>query len=180
MQRFPKPESGNESSLRGLRVIRVKIAAVHELHRDELKRGTGQSRIVPRRIDGDEGNAHHAACGSKGRIVRIPLSPVHCLGLPLLVVGTAVGIFLVFSLMTFERRSPSDYLAEVRGGSAGRRWQAAFEREGDGGGDEVRRARRPSRLQGRQDSEKALCHGQQPDRGNDWKLRAAERMAQRA
>jgi HEAT repeat protein len=47
--------------------------------------------------------------------------------LPLLVVGTAVGIFLVVSLMTFERRSPRDYLAEVRGGSAGRRWQAAFE-----------------------------------------------------
>jgi HEAT repeat protein len=47
--------------------------------------------------------------------------------LPLLVVGTAVGIFLVFSLMTFERRSPGDYLSEVRGGSAGRRWQAAFE-----------------------------------------------------
>jgi HEAT repeat protein len=47
--------------------------------------------------------------------------------LPLLVVGTAVGIFLVFSLMTFERRSPRDYLAEVRGGTAGRRWQAAFE-----------------------------------------------------
>lgn len=47
--------------------------------------------------------------------------------LPLLVVGTAVGIFLVFSLMTFERRSPRDYLAEVKGGTAGRRWQAAFE-----------------------------------------------------
>jgi hypothetical protein len=46
---------------------------------------------------------------------------------PLLVVGTAVGIFLLFSLMTFERRSPRDYLSEVRGGSAGRRWQAAFE-----------------------------------------------------
>jgi HEAT repeat protein len=29
--------------------------------------------------------------------------------------------------MTFERRSPRDYLSEVRGGSAGRRWQAAFE-----------------------------------------------------
>ena len=47
--------------------------------------------------------------------------------LPLFVVGTAVGIFLLFSLMTFERRSPRDYLSEVRGGSAGRRWQAAFE-----------------------------------------------------
>lgn len=47
--------------------------------------------------------------------------------LPLLVVGAAVGIFLVFNLMTFERRSPRDYLQEVRGGTANRRWQAAFE-----------------------------------------------------
>ena len=47
--------------------------------------------------------------------------------LPLLVVGTAVVIFLVFNLMTFERRSPADYLQEVRGGTANRRWQAAFE-----------------------------------------------------
>jgi HEAT repeat protein len=47
--------------------------------------------------------------------------------LPLLVVGTALLIFLVFNLMTFERRSPADELAEVRGGTANRRWQAAFE-----------------------------------------------------
>ncbi|MDQ6894528.1 MAG: HEAT repeat domain-containing protein [Acidobacteriota bacterium] len=47
--------------------------------------------------------------------------------LPLLVVGTAVIIFLVFNLMTFERRSAVDELAEVKGGSANRRWQAAFE-----------------------------------------------------
>ncbi len=47
--------------------------------------------------------------------------------LPLLVVGAAVGIFLLFNLMTFERRSPADYLAEVRGGTTSRRWQAAFE-----------------------------------------------------
>jgi len=47
--------------------------------------------------------------------------------LPLLVVGAAVAIFLVFNLMTFERRSPADYLQEVRGGTANRRWQAAFE-----------------------------------------------------
>lgn len=65
----------------------------------------------------EEGSARSPA----GRLV------VRFFLLPLLVVGTAVGIFLVFSLMTFERRSPRDYLAEVRGGSAGRRWQAAFE-----------------------------------------------------
>lgn len=47
--------------------------------------------------------------------------------LPLLVVAAAVAIFLVFNLMTFERRSPRDYLQEVRGGTANRRWQAAFE-----------------------------------------------------
>ena len=29
--------------------------------------------------------------------------------------------------MTFERRGPRDYLQEVRGGAANRRWQAAFE-----------------------------------------------------
>ena len=47
--------------------------------------------------------------------------------LPLLVVGTAVAIFLVFNLITFDRRSPSEYLQEVRGGGPNRRWQAAFE-----------------------------------------------------
>jgi HEAT repeat protein len=47
--------------------------------------------------------------------------------LPLVVVAAAVGIFLVFNYMTFERRGPRDYLQEVRGGTANRRWQAAFE-----------------------------------------------------
>ncbi len=47
--------------------------------------------------------------------------------LPLLVVGAAVAIFLVFNLMTFDRKSPAEYLQEVRGGGPNRRWQAAFE-----------------------------------------------------
>jgi HEAT repeat protein len=47
--------------------------------------------------------------------------------LPLLVVATAVGVFWIFSRITFERRTPADYLQEVRGGTANRRWQAAFE-----------------------------------------------------
>jgi HEAT repeat protein len=47
--------------------------------------------------------------------------------LPLVVVVAAVAIFLVFNYMTFERRGPHDYLQEVRGGAANRRWQAAFE-----------------------------------------------------
>jgi hypothetical protein len=47
--------------------------------------------------------------------------------LPLLVVGTALLIFLVFNYMTFDRRSPAEYLQEVKGGGPNRRWQAAFE-----------------------------------------------------
>lgn len=54
-------------------------------------------------------------------------SAVRFFVLPLLVVAFAVGIFLVFNLMTFDRRSPSEYLQEVRGGGPNRRWQAAFE-----------------------------------------------------
>lgn len=46
---------------------------------------------------------------------------------PLVVVAVCVGVFLLFSLMTFERKSPSDYLADVRGGAANQRWQSAFE-----------------------------------------------------
>ncbi len=46
--------------------------------------------------------------------------------LPLMVVGAALLIFLVFNLMTFDRHTPAEYLQEVRGGGANRRWQAAF------------------------------------------------------
>ena len=54
-------------------------------------------------------------------------SAVRFFVLPLLVVGTALLIFLVFNFMTFDRRSPAEYLQEVRGGGPNRRWQAAFE-----------------------------------------------------
>lgn len=47
--------------------------------------------------------------------------------LPLMVVGAALVIFLIFNFMTFERHTPAEYLQEVRGGGANRRWQAAFE-----------------------------------------------------
>jgi HEAT repeat protein len=60
------------------------------------------------------------AGGGRGTAVRFFL-------VPLLVVGTAVAMFWLFSRITFERRSPADYLQEVRGGTANRRWQAAFE-----------------------------------------------------
>jgi HEAT repeat protein len=46
---------------------------------------------------------------------------------PLLVVAVCVGVFFLFSLLTFEHKSPADYLADVRGGAANQRWQSAFE-----------------------------------------------------
>lgn len=46
---------------------------------------------------------------------------------PLLVVVVCVGIFFLFSLLTFDHKTPADYLAEVRSGGANQRWQSAFE-----------------------------------------------------
>jgi HEAT repeat protein len=70
--------------------------------------------------EGEAPAPEEAAAGGRGTIVRFFL-------LPLLVVGTAVAVFWIFSRITFESRSPAGYLAEVRGGTANRRWQAAFE-----------------------------------------------------
>lgn len=46
---------------------------------------------------------------------------------PLLVVAVCVGVFFLFSMLTFERKTPMDYLSDVRSGSATQRWQSAFE-----------------------------------------------------
>jgi HEAT repeat protein len=78
----------------------------------------------------DEGRPG-AAADTEQEEAAPPASPGRLLArfflVPLLVVGTAVGVFLVFNLLTFERRSPREYLQEVRGGGPNRRWQAAFE-----------------------------------------------------
>jgi HEAT repeat protein len=42
-------------------------------------------------------------------------------------VAVCVTVFVVFGLIASEGKSARDYLAEVRTGSANRRWQAAFE-----------------------------------------------------
>jgi hypothetical protein len=46
---------------------------------------------------------------------------------PLLVVAVCAGLFFLFSLLTFENKTPAEYLSEVRGGGASQRWQSAFE-----------------------------------------------------
>ena len=46
---------------------------------------------------------------------------------PLIIIGICVGIFLFFSYLTYEQRSPREYLEGVRHGTGTQRWQAAFE-----------------------------------------------------
>lgn len=47
--------------------------------------------------------------------------------LPLLIVGSAVGVFLLFGKLADTQKSPLDYLQEIQSSSEHRRWQAAFE-----------------------------------------------------
>jgi HEAT repeat protein len=46
---------------------------------------------------------------------------------PMAIVAACVAVFVVFGLIATEGRGARDYLAEIRSGSANRRWQAAFE-----------------------------------------------------
>lgn len=47
--------------------------------------------------------------------------------IPLFIIASAAGVFLMFGLLTEESRTASEYLAEVRTGSKTRRYQAAYE-----------------------------------------------------
>ncbi len=46
---------------------------------------------------------------------------------PILVVAACVGVFLIFGWISYEPKSLSDYLLDMRTGGASRRWHAAFE-----------------------------------------------------
>src|SRR4026209_1119701 len=46
---------------------------------------------------------------------------------PLIIIGICVGIFLFFGYLTYEQRSPNQYLNDIRTGTGNQRWQAAFE-----------------------------------------------------
>jgi HEAT repeat protein len=46
---------------------------------------------------------------------------------PLIIIGLCVGIFLFFGYLTYEQRTPADYLSDIRSGSSQQKWQAAFE-----------------------------------------------------
>jgi HEAT repeat protein len=46
---------------------------------------------------------------------------------PLLIVLACAGIYYLFGLVVFDRKSPTDFVEEIRSGSKSERWQAAFE-----------------------------------------------------
>src|SRR5215471_5923056 len=46
---------------------------------------------------------------------------------PLIIIGICVGIFLFFGYLTYEQRSPTQYLSDIRSGTGTQRWQAAYE-----------------------------------------------------
>src|SRR5262245_2487387 len=46
---------------------------------------------------------------------------------PLLIVLVCAGIYFLFGLVVAEKKSPTDFLREIRSGSKSERWQAAFE-----------------------------------------------------
>src|SRR5438874_11337574 len=46
---------------------------------------------------------------------------------PLIIIAICIGIFLLFGYLTYEQRSPGEYLSQIRTGSGTQRWQAAYE-----------------------------------------------------
>src|SRR6267142_3588871 len=47
---------------------------------------------------------------------------------PLIIIAICVGIFLLFGYLTYEQKSPQEYLSDVRNGSElCCRWQSAYE-----------------------------------------------------
>ena len=46
---------------------------------------------------------------------------------PMAIVAVCVAVFVIFGMIAAEGKGAREYLAEVRSGSANRRWQAAFE-----------------------------------------------------
>ena len=46
---------------------------------------------------------------------------------PLIIIAICIGIFLLFGYLTYEQRTPTEYLSQIRTGSGTQRWQAAYE-----------------------------------------------------
>src|SRR5882672_3893465 len=46
---------------------------------------------------------------------------------PLIIIAICVGIFLLFGYLTFDQRTPREYLNAIQTGSESQRWQSAYE-----------------------------------------------------
>src|SRR4051812_14332525 len=46
---------------------------------------------------------------------------------PLIIIAICVGIFLLFGYLTYEQRSPREFLNAIQSGSEAQRWQSAYE-----------------------------------------------------
>ena len=46
--------------------------------------------------------------------------------IPLMIVAVSVGLFYAFGRMTFETKSPEDYIYEIKTGGESKKWQAAY------------------------------------------------------
>ncbi len=75
----------------------------------------------------EEGGALPAASPAEETRPTVPFLVLQFFLFPLGIVAVCVAVFVVFGLIAGESRGARDYLAEIRSGSATRRWQAAFE-----------------------------------------------------
>jgi HEAT repeat protein len=75
----------------------------------------------------DGGTADSAAPPTEEPKPTVPFLVLQFFLFPLGIVAVCVAVFVVFGLIAGESRGARDYLAEIRSGSAVRRWQAAFE-----------------------------------------------------
>jgi len=63
----------------------------------------------------------------RNSIVAAPALAVQFFLIPLIVVATAVGVYVGFRSLVTDNRTAADYLAEIRTGGTDRRWPAAYE-----------------------------------------------------
>jgi HEAT repeat protein len=64
---------------------------------------------------------------TRSPLVAAPALAVQFFLIPLAVVAVTAGVYAGFRAMVSDRRSPQDYLAEIRSGGSDRRWPAAYE-----------------------------------------------------
>jgi len=79
----------------------------------------------------DESNTHPASLPPDEELVEVKkpasLLIAQFFLFPLIIIGICVGIFLFFGYLTYDQRTPTEYLSDIRLGADTQRWQAAWE-----------------------------------------------------